>query len=103
MKPYSRQRRERDKVYPDARAECFRRAQGQCRVMALGCEFIAQQVHHIAGRHIPDPHRQENLLACCHRCHARIHESPRWAREQGYMRSRLGTVTPPVWAQEDAT
>ncbi len=103
MNPYSRQRRERDRSYPDARAECFRRAEGRCAVMALECTGRSEECHHIAGRRIPDPHAQSNLLACCTPCHQRIHAHPRWSRERGYMRSRLGTVTPPVWAQEDAS
>lgn len=101
MKPYSDGRRERDKHYPDARAECFRRAEGRCQVMALECEGRATDCHHIAGRGGPDPHRQENLLACCAPCHSRIHMEPAWSREQGYMRSRHDPVRPSRWVQTE--
>ena len=94
MKPYSERRRQRDATYPAARRTAYSRTQGRCEVMALECNGQAECVHHIAGRNVPDPHRQTNLLVCCTHCHTTIHARPEWATDRGWSRSRLGTVTP---------
>ena len=103
MKPYSDRRRKRDSNYQQARRDVWARAGGQCEVNAVGCSWTMDAVHHVAGRNIPDPHRLSNLLGCCLGCHTKIHENPAWARDRGFMQSRLGTVTPPAWVEEDAS
>jgi 5-methylcytosine-specific restriction endonuclease McrA len=56
------------------------------------CEFcevwVMEQVHHLAGRGGPDPHRLENLIGLCEPCHRRAHGEPEWARQVGLARSR---------------
>lgn len=50
------------------------------------------EVHHLAGRGGPDPHRLENLIGLCGPCHARAHAEPEWARSVGLMRGRIGKL-----------
>jgi 5-methylcytosine-specific restriction endonuclease McrA len=45
-------------------------------------------VHHIAGRGGPDPHRLDNLIGLCRECHDKAHSMPEWARKFGLMRTR---------------
>lgn len=51
-------------------------------------EEIAMEVHHKAGRR-ENLLKIETWLAVCPGCHRIIHDQPAWAREQGYMESRL--------------
>lgn len=89
MKRVSARRRKRDAVYPAARAAARDRADGRCEVHAvMACTGLAEQIHHIAGRGGPDPHRLENLLAVCHRCHQHIHLHPRESYDRGWMNRR---------------
>jgi 5-methylcytosine-specific restriction endonuclease McrA len=87
VKAVSDRRRRRDAVYPQRRVEVWERGGGvceHCRAADL------EQVHHIAGRGGPDPHRLSNLVGLCEPCHRRAHGEPEWARQVGLMRSRLG-------------
>jgi 5-methylcytosine-specific restriction endonuclease McrA len=87
MRSVSDRRRKRDRTYPAARQHVWERAGGVCEhCLAAPCE----QVHHIAGRGGPDPHRLDNLIGLCEACHRRAHGEPEWARSVGLMRSRLG-------------
>lgn len=52
------------------------------------CSTTATLVHHIAGRRVPNPHAQSNLLALCHGCHLTIHDHPEWATRCGFMSAR---------------
>lgn len=92
MRPVSARRRKRDAFYPDARAQVWERAAGWCEVASEVCIADGQDVHHIAGRVGPDPHRLGNLLLACRPCHTRIHANPEWAYAHGWMASRLGGV-----------
>ena len=100
MKTFSKSRRERDKSYPEARRRVFDRAGGRCEANAsLRCTRACEQVHHRAGRNVPDPHRvglepfapDNNLLGCCAPCHAEIHARPELALERGWSLSRLSS------------
>lgn len=103
MKPVSDRRRKRDANYDGQRQAVWERAGGRCEAMALGCTWTMDAFHHIAGRGGDDPHRLDNLLGVCLACHSLIHSSPQIARERGWMKSRMRDVTPPRWAQEDAS
>ena len=85
MKPVSDRRRKRDAVYPERREQVWARGNGMCEF----CNYRAMgEVHHIAGRGGPDPHRLENLIGLCHECHSKAHAMPEWARKFGLMRTR---------------
>lgn len=85
MKAVSGRRRKRDAVYGARREQVWERAAGVCEYCrAAACE----QVHHLAGRGGPDPHRLDNLIGLCAACHLRAHGEPVWARSVGLMRSR---------------
>jgi hypothetical protein len=85
VKAVSDRRRKRDAVYPARREQVFERGRGMCEF----CEaWVMEQVHHLAGRGGPDPHRLENLIGLCAADHERAHREPEWARSVGLMRSR---------------
>ena len=89
MRPVSDKRRKRDAVYQARRLQVWERGEGiceHCRAAGMG------EVHHLAGRGGPDPHRLENLIGLCGRCHARAHAEPEWARSVGLMRSRIAKL-----------
>ena len=85
MRAVSDRRRRRDAVYPARRREVWERANGICEF----CHMAAiTDVHHIAGRGGPDPHRLDNLIGLDAECHRRAHAEPEWARSVGLMKSR---------------
>ena len=87
VKAVSDRRRKRDRVYAERRRQVFERGDGVCefcRSAAMG------EVHHLAGRVGPDPHRLENLIGLCGGCHRRAHGEPEWARSVGLSKARLG-------------
>jgi 5-methylcytosine-specific restriction endonuclease McrA len=89
VRAVSDKRRKRDAVYGMRRQQVWERGNGMCehcRMAAMG------EVHHIAGRGGSDPHRLANLVGLCPGCHARAHAEPKWAREQGLMRSRTARM-----------
>ena len=90
MKPVSDRRRRRDAVYPQRREQVFDRGQGICEY-CLSAPMT--DVHHIAGRGGPDPHRLNNLVGLCAECHRWTHANPAAATEAGLMRSRLTART----------
>lgn len=86
MKPVSAKRRRRDAVYPDRRVDVYERADGRCEAMTgPRCTGRCEQVHHLAGRGGPDPHRLDNLLGVCHPCHRWIEENRTEAYELGLL------------------
>ena len=102
MRRYSQRRRDRDAVYPERREVAFARSGGICEARLEDCTTWVEQVHHLAGRTGPDPHRvdlqewqspRNNLLAVCASCHQEIHNFPARSRELGLMRSRLASPT----------
>ena len=85
MKPVSDKRRKRDAIYPKRREEVWARGNGMCEF----CAWRAMtDVHHIAGRGGPDPHRLDNLIGLCRECHDKAHSMPEWSRKHGLMRTR---------------
>ena len=91
MKPVSAKRRRRDATYPQARLEVWERSDGMCEALCADhCTGRCEQVHHIAGRAGPDPHRLDNLLGVCEPCHRFIERHREWAYANGLLRSRLG-------------
>jgi 5-methylcytosine-specific restriction endonuclease McrA len=86
VKAVSDKRRRRDAVYPQRRRQVWERSGGVCEF----CQWEpCEEVHHIAGRGGPDPHRLENLVGLCGSCHRSAHGNPEWAREVGLMASRI--------------
>ena len=90
INPVSARRRARDAGYPAARRAVYERADGTCAAVTDGCLGAGTQVHHIAGRGGPDPHRLDNLQLVCPPCHEHIHANPAEAFAAGWMRSRIG-------------
>lgn len=91
IRSVSAKRRKRDRDYQRAREDVYRRAGGRCEVrVADDCTGRCEQVHHIAGRGGPNPHRQSNLIGCCHWCHELIHREVAWATKWGYLKTRIG-------------
>lgn len=88
IQPVSTRRRARDAGYPNARKAVYARADGRCEV--AGCAAPVTDVHHLAGRGGPDPHRLDNLLGCCRAHHGLIHANPAWAYAMGYLVRRHG-------------
>jgi 5-methylcytosine-specific restriction endonuclease McrA len=87
LRSVSKRRAKRDAAYPERRRQVWERANGMCEF----CHVAAlSEVHHLAGRVGPDPHRLDNLIGLCGECHRRAHAEPEWARSVGLMRSRLG-------------
>lgn len=87
LRAVSDRRRKRDAVYGERRRQVWERGNGMCE----HCGMAAMgEVHHIAGRGGPDPHRLANLVGLCGGCHRRAHAEPGWAREVGLMATRLG-------------
>jgi 5-methylcytosine-specific restriction endonuclease McrA len=75
-------------VYPERRVEVWERGEGVCE----HCRAANMtDVHHIAGRGGPNPHRLSNLVGLCAGCHRRAHSEPVWAREVGLMRTRMSS------------
>jgi 5-methylcytosine-specific restriction endonuclease McrA len=87
VRAVSDRRRRRDAVYPERRRQVWERGGGVCE-HCRSAEMT--DVHHIAGRSGPDPHRLSNLIGLDAECHRRAHAEPEWARQVGLMRSRLG-------------
>lgn len=91
LKPVSAKRRKRDAVYPSSRRAVYERAEGMCEARFAGdCAGDGHQVHHLAGRGGPDPHRLDNLLLVCRACHELIHGWPEEAYRLGLMVKRHG-------------
>lgn len=89
MRSVSDRRRRRDAVYADRRRAVWERAGGACEAgVLLVCDGEMTEVHHRAGRRIPDPHRMTNLLGCCSPCHRFIHEQPTVAMAAGWSVTR---------------
>jgi len=86
IRAVSDRRRRRDAVYPERRRQVHDRGQGICEY-CLSAPMT--DVHHIAGRVGPDPHRLTNLIGLCADCHRWTHENPAAAMEAGLMRPRL--------------
>jgi hypothetical protein len=69
--------------------QVFERSSGLCEGMVVPqCSGRCEQVHHLAGRGGPDPHRLANLIGLCAACHAWAHANPAAARDAGLMVSR---------------
>ena len=85
MRAVSDKRRKRDAIYATRREQVWERGNGMCEF----CHMAAMtDVHHIAGRVGPDPHRLDNLIGLCRQDHDKIHANPEWAMKHGLMRSR---------------
>lgn len=103
MRFHSPKRARRERRYKAAKREVAVRSGGLCEAKLIGCTGKAQDVHHRRGRIGDDLFDVDLLLAVCRACHDWIGDHPAAAMEAGLLLSRLGTVTPPVWAQEDAS
>ena len=90
IRPVSRKRQARDRHYQQARHDVYERAGGACEVLGPDCTGAGQEVHHVAGRLGPDPHRLSNLKLCCSPCHKTVHSYPEWSYSRGHMVRRNG-------------
>ena len=91
ISPVSKRRRARDASYPSSRTAIYERAEGMCEARCTtSCAGDGHQVHHVAGRGGPDPHRLDNLKLVCAACHEWVHQHPEAARRQGLMATRHG-------------
>jgi len=91
INPVSKRRRARDAAYPSSRTAIYERAGGMCEARcSTWCAGGGHQVHHIAGRDGPDPHRLDNLELVCRPCHDFIHSNVEWAYANGHVRKRNG-------------
>ena len=82
---WSKRRLKRDAQYQRSRYDVFERAGGRCELMITPeCTGRCEQVHHKAGRNIPDPHRLELLIGCCLHCHNYVHQYPSEAYDSGW-------------------
>jgi 5-methylcytosine-specific restriction endonuclease McrA len=89
VRAVSDRRRKRDAVYPQRREQVWERGNGMCEYCGMAA---MTDVHHLAGRGGPDPHRLENLIGLCRADHERAHREQVWARSVGLMRSRHGKL-----------
>jgi len=89
VKQVSDRRRKRDAVYSQRRRDVHERGDGVCEFCRAA---NMTEVHHLAGRVGPDPHRLDNLIGLCAPCHRRAHSEPVWARSVGLSRSRIGKL-----------
>ena len=92
IRPVSRKRARRDRDYPKQRERVYERSGGFCEAPMhdVSCTGRCEQVHHLAGRQGPDPHRLDNLIGLSAACHRLAHARPQLAREWGLSVSRLG-------------
>jgi hypothetical protein len=80
LRRVSKVRASRLREYSRLRLE-FLRKHVQCMI----CGAIATEAHHKRGRIGKRLNDFVHCLAVCFFCHRRIHDYPRWAREQGYI------------------
>ena len=77
----SKKRAAQIKVYSRLRRE-FIRTHLFCDVCK---QHIATQIHHKDGREGKMLSDSTKWLTLCFWCHRKIHDEPKWAREQGYL------------------
>ena len=75
---------------PKVRQQIVERSAGRCEVMAQGCTFTAQAIHHrrargAGGTRRPDTNLASNGLACCDACHRRIESQRTEALAAGWL------------------
>ncbi len=52
----------------------------------VGCApLCAMEVHHRDGRNGKRLLNVDKFVAVCRRCHRKIHDNPKWAKEQGLL------------------
>lgn len=49
------------------------------------CGELATEVHHTAGRNGVRLCDFDHCMAVCFLCHKKIHDNPKWARENGFL------------------
>jgi len=86
--PVSARRAARDEEYEAARYRVAARARGLCEFrgpQGNRCRQPMTDVHHLAGRGGPIPHRMSNLVGMCRNHHEMVHRYPAWSYEEGWM------------------
>lgn len=73
------------KEYREKRDE-FMKENSICQVD--GCYSPATDLHHKCGRGV-NLNNVDTWMATCRQCHSKIHDNDAWAREKGYLKSRL--------------
>jgi len=87
IKPYSNKRVEINKLY-NAEADEFRKQNPDCAIKSPVCTQRTQGVHHKKGRG-KYLRVKEKWLPACNACNDYCEEHPEWARENGFIESRL--------------
>jgi len=88
INPVSARRQQRDAIYEQRRMQVAARARGRCEFIdpEYGrCRTAMTDVHHLAGRGGPDPHRLANLVGLCRTHHEFIESHRSWAYEHGWL------------------
>jgi hypothetical protein len=81
----SDKQKERIKLYQNSRLQ-YLADKNKCEVCFVSKDL---EIHHIRGRQGDYLFDKENFLAVCRTCHIKIESNPNWAREKGYIKSRL--------------
>ena len=84
---------------PKVRQQIVERSSGRCEVMAQGCTFTAQAIHHrrprgMGGSRRPDTNTAANGLAVCDACH-------RWIESERDAALTLGWLVPQNQSPKD--
>ena len=80
LKAVSDSRRKKNEEYSEVRRTYFQNVGGKCEV----CGGEATDIHHKSkrGKNLSN---MGTFMAVCRICHTRIHDNPKWARENGYL------------------
>ena len=88
-------------AYKVSRKMVQERAQGRCEAVLAprmtGCSGYGSMAHHIIPRSRGIDHSPGNLMWVSAKCHAHIHDNPKWATEVGYLKSAPPVETIGMW------
>lgn len=87
IRPRSKKRSRQEREYAKLRKE-YLDDHEYCEVCG---SFLANQIHHRAGRIGKLLTNTKFFLAVCPTCHKLIEERPQWAKEKGFSISRLAS------------
>lgn len=83
IKPISDKKAEELKIYRVKR-DAYLKEITECEVRE--CNKKSTHIHHMNGRIGKNLYDDNMFMAVCNSCHpSKIHENPKWAREQGYL------------------
>lgn len=85
LKKVSRKRAKELKVYSELR-KLFLSARQYCEIFVDGCTRRATELHHVNGRNGRRLLDTQWFLPSCRNCHRYLHDNPRFARENGFLK-----------------